>query len=78
MGVNQPKEESARTAREWCETHKLTAAINAGMFAENYRTHVGYLKFRDHLNNSHINSYQSVMAFDPKKGKDIRHFASSI
>ena len=57
-GVDQPDEESAYTAKEWCETHKLTAAINAGMFADNYRTHTGYLKFRDHINNSHINSYQ--------------------
>jgi hypothetical protein len=73
-GVNQPDEKSAYTAKEWCETHKLTAAINAGMFADNYRTHTGYLKFRDHINNSHINSYKSVMAFDPKKGKDVPSF----
>jgi len=74
MGVNQSGEESGRTVKDWCESHKLTAAINAGMFAENYRTHVGYLRFRDHVNSASINSYQSVLAFDPKKGKDILPF----
>jgi hypothetical protein len=74
VGVNQPREESTKTAKEWCESHKLTAAINAGMFATDYRTHTGYLKYRDHLNSSYINNYQSVMAFDPKKGKEIPPF----
>lgn len=32
-GINQPGESQSKTAREWCESHKLTVAINAGMFA---------------------------------------------
>lgn len=74
MGISQPGEESILTAREWCRTNKLTAAINAGMFAENYKTHVGYLRFRDHVNSAGINNYQSVLAFDPIKGKEIPPF----
>lgn len=74
MGISQPGEESIRTAREWCQTNKLTAAINAGMFAENYKTHVGYLRFRDHINSTGVNNYQSILAFDPIKGKKIPPF----
>jgi hypothetical protein len=74
MGISQPGEESLKTAREWCESNKLTAAINAGMFATNYRTHVGYLRFRDHVYCGSINNYQSILAFDPKEGKEIPPF----
>jgi len=55
-----------KTAREWCETHNLTAAINAGMFQVDNFTHVGYLKFKDHINSSQANNYQSVLALNPK------------
>ena len=55
------------TARQWSETYGLTAAINAGMFATDNRTHVGYLRFRNHLNNGNVNAYQSVAAFDPRR-----------
>ena len=73
-GITQPGEELTKTAREWCESHKLVAAINAGMFATDYRTHTGYLKYRDHINSRYINNYQSVMAFDPVEGKDFPPF----
>jgi exopolysaccharide biosynthesis protein len=58
-----------KTAREWCESYKLTAAINAGMFQVDNYTHVGYFKFKDHINCSKPNKYQSVLAFDPKNAK---------
>ena len=74
LGLSQTGESAGRTAREWCESHKLVAAINAGMYADNYKTHVGYLRSKDHVNNSHINNYQSVLAFDPKEGKVIPSF----
>jgi hypothetical protein len=55
------------TAREWCEAHDLHAATNAGMFAKDGRTHVGYLRVGEYTNSSHINGYQSVLAFSPKQ-----------
>lgn len=73
-GLSQSDEGSTKTAKEWCESHKLVAAINAGMFATDYRTHTGYLKYRDHVNSRYINSYQSVLAFDPVAGKDFPTF----
>ncbi len=55
------------TAREWCEAHGLHAATNAGMFAKDGQTHVGYLRCDDHVNSSHVNIYQSAFAFGPKQ-----------
>jgi hypothetical protein len=69
LGISQTGETSGRTAREWCKEHKLTAAINAGMFDTNNKTHVGYLRYREHVNNAQINNYKSVIAFDPQEGK---------
>jgi hypothetical protein len=58
---------NGRTARQWSKAHNLTAAINAGMFGTDYRTHIGHLRFRDHVNNDNVNAYQSVAAFDPHR-----------
>jgi hypothetical protein len=67
IGQSLTGESSGQTARRWSKEHQLTAAINAGMFATDYSTHLGYLRFRDHLNNDHVNAYQSVAAFDPRR-----------
>jgi exopolysaccharide biosynthesis protein len=74
IGINQTGEASGKTARDWCKSNKLTVAINGGMFAEDNRKHVGYLRVKEHVYVGHINSYQSVMAFDPKKGKEVPRF----
>jgi hypothetical protein len=67
MGSSQTGESGGHTAREWCETRRYTAAINAGMFATDARTHLGYLRFQGHVNNGQGNAYQSVAAFDPRE-----------
>jgi hypothetical protein len=72
--VCQPGEGGRRTARQWAQDHGLTVAINAGMFAADHRTHVGYLRYKDHVNNGHVNSYQSVAAFDPRPGREVPNF----
>jgi hypothetical protein len=74
IGVSQTGESSGHTAREWCEKHKLVAAINAGMFETDQKTHLGYMRFRDHVYTSHTNKYQSVATFDPRDGKDVPRF----
>jgi len=67
--ISQTGESAGHTAREWCGKRKFTAAINAGMFAGDGRTHLGYQRFREHVNNSRANNYQSVAAFDPRDSK---------
>jgi hypothetical protein len=67
MGITRTGEASGHTGREWCEKHKFAAAINAGMFDTDYKTHLGYVAAGDHLNSGRINKYQSVAAFDPRR-----------
>jgi hypothetical protein len=67
IGLSLDDGSSSRTARQWSKAHRLTAAINAGMFGTDYRTHIGYLRFRNHVNNDNVNAYQSVAAFDPRR-----------
>ncbi len=75
IGVSETGESAGHTARDWCEKYKLAAAINAGMFeGDDQKTHLGYMRFRDHVYTGHANKYQSVAAFDPRDGKDVPRF----
>ncbi len=74
LGTSRTGESAGHTAREWCERRKLTAAINAGMFATDQKTHLGYLRYREHVNSSRVNNYQSVAAFDPRDPKALPRF----
>lgn len=65
IGPSSTGEKTNHTAREWCEAHQLSAAINAGMFKTDGKTHVGFMRFREHADNNRTNNYQSVAAFDP-------------
>src|SRR5215469_5276131 len=71
IGTSRMGESANHTAREWCETQQLTAAINAGMFKSDGKTHVGFMRFREHTNNDEVNNYQSVAAFDPQDPKSV-------
>ena len=66
VGRSGTGEKTGRTAREWAQGHDLAVAINAGMFAPDYTTHVGYLESEGQVSSSRINPYQSVAAFDPR------------
>jgi len=74
IGKSWKGESANKTAKGWCEKHNLTAAINAGMFGADYKTHIGYLASKGHVNNTNVNNYMSVAAFDPKKGKGLPEF----
>ena len=74
IGILQTGESAGHTAREWSKQHKFAAVINAGMFASDNRTHLGYLRIRDQVFNSRANNYQSVMAFDPHDGRNVPRF----
>lgn len=69
--VNRDKTSTMKTLREWCREENLTAAINAGMYNDDNRTHTGYVRDGDHVNSSHKNSYKSLLAFNPKPGKAV-------
>jgi hypothetical protein len=69
VGGSQARESAGRTAREWANAHGLAVVINAGMFARDLRTHVGYMEFRGHVMSSRVNQYRSLAAFDPRDGR---------
>jgi hypothetical protein len=66
VGISQTGESAGHTARAWSHGHKFSAAINAGMFATDYKTHLGYMGSAAHVNNSKVNAYQSIAAFDSR------------
>ena len=55
------------TVKEWADKYRLVAAINAGMFQEDLKTNVGYMKNYGHINNPRLHrKYASVFAFNHK------------
>lgn len=66
-GLDDTAETGGQTARQWSKSHGLMATINAGMFASDYKTHVGHLRIQDRMYNDRVNHYQSVAAFDPRR-----------
>ena len=74
VGLGLTGDPGGRTVRQWCEKHGLAAGINAGMYAMDYRTHIGYLRYRGRLHSGRVNGYRSVAAFDPKEGKNLPRF----
>lgn len=58
-----------RTAGEWCRTNHYAVAINAGMYQQDHRANVGYLRDGKHLNNARWNDYRSVLALNPDSPK---------
>ena len=74
VGVSNTGESAGHTARGWAEGYKLTAAINAGMFDTDGKTHLGYARARGQVSNNKTNAYQSVAAFDPRDPKQHSQF----
>jgi uncharacterized protein YigE (DUF2233 family) len=61
-------DKKSRSTAKWCKDFNLVAAINAGMFQEDYLTNVGYLRNGLYIQNKRWSGkYKSFLAFDPKK-----------
>jgi hypothetical protein len=54
-----------RNIREWSEEFELIAAINAGMYQADKKTHVGFCMVDDVVISKYPNKYRSAAAFDP-------------
>lgn len=63
-------ESGGYTAREWSRREGFAAAINAGMYQEDYRTHSGYMQADGTVFSRGRNSYLSAAAFDPVDPRD--------
>lgn len=64
--LNASAEGATRTAREWCESHGLVAAINASMYQTDHRTSVSYMRTGDHVNNARVSRDKAALAFHPR------------
>ena len=74
VGISQIGNSPGHTARAWSQIRNFSAAINAGMFAADYKTHLGYMGSSAHVNNSRPNNYQSVAAFEPRDSQSLPRF----
>lgn len=63
-------DDSLRTARQWAKKFNLLAVVNAGMFQQDMRTSVGYMKNFDHVNNPRVSKENAFFAFNPVVGLD--------
>jgi len=64
MNASAPGQGSTLTAKEWARRAGLAAAINPSMYQTDYRTSVGLMRTRDHVNNRRVSKEKSVLAFD--------------
>lgn len=62
-----------RSAARWCKDHRAVVTINAGMYANDHRTHTGYMKVGKHLNSTRwLKTYQSVLLLQGPGDKPSR------
>jgi hypothetical protein len=54
-----------QTADVWAKDNGMICTFNAGMFAQDYISNVGFMKHGEHINNAKTNKYQSIAAWDP-------------
>ena len=58
------KNEDGRTLKEWVKLRGLIAAINAGLYQEDGKTNVGYMKNFKFINNNHLTKDNAIAAFN--------------
>ncbi len=52
----------SQTAADWATQQDLAVVINAGMYAEDHRTHTGYFRVEGHTNSdTWVSAYKSVL-----------------
>ncbi|RQW01704.1 phosphodiester glycosidase family protein, partial [candidate division KSB1 bacterium] len=51
------------SAKVWCQTYNLNAAINASMYQKDYLTSVSLMRTDQHVNNSHLSKDNAILAF---------------
>jgi hypothetical protein len=65
LAASAPGQDGLRTARDWAYRAGASAAINASMYQEDYRTSVSLMRTRDHVNQRRVSKDKAVLAFDP-------------
>lgn len=63
--ASAPDEGRPRSVREWAFRAGASAAINASLYQQDWRTAVGLMRSRDHVNQTRVSKDRAVLAFDP-------------
>jgi len=59
--------EDSRRAGEWAASHRLAAVVNAGMYAKDSRTHVGFARSGPRQSAPWHPDYRSALVFGPRR-----------
>ncbi len=65
LNSSAPGEGALLTARAWAYRVGASAAINASMYQDDYRTSVSLMRTRLHVNQRRVSKDKAVLAFDP-------------
>lgn len=65
LNASAPGEGRPRSVRDWAFRAGASAAINASLYQEDWRTAVGLMRSRAHVNHSRVGKDRAVLAFDP-------------
>lgn len=65
LNASAAREGALLTARAWARRAGASAAINASMYQEDYRTSVSLMRTREHVNQRRLSKDKAVLAFDP-------------
>lgn len=64
--ASEARDQATHTCAEWARASGLVVAINAGMYAKDGVSNVGYLRHDAHENNGRWNDYQAALLFGPR------------
>jgi hypothetical protein len=65
LNASAPGADGILTVRAWAHRAGASAAINASMYQEDYRTSVSLMRTRHHVNQRRVSKDKAVLAFDP-------------
>ena len=65
LNASAPGEGRPRSVREWAFRAGASAAINASLYQEDWRTAVGLMRSSRHVNHARVGRDRAVLAFDP-------------
>ncbi|GAK55317.1 hypothetical protein U27_02149 [Candidatus Vecturithrix granuli] len=63
LNASSTETQQSLSAKVWCQTYNLTAAINASMYQKDYLTSVSLMRTGDHVNNSYLSKDNAILAF---------------
>jgi hypothetical protein len=65
LNASAPGEGRPRSVRDWAFRAGASAAINASLYQEDWRTAVGLMRTGSHVNHARVGKDRAVLAFDP-------------